>query len=309
MTAIRLARGITGRPLIIKFEGGYHGHSDGLLVKAGSGLITAAEGDTEPSSAGVPAPIAALTLQLPFGDLEAVAHVFASHPDQVAAVLLEPMPANNGLLKQSQAFLQGLRRLTADHGSLLIFDEVISGFRVGWGGYGALVGVQPDLVTLGKVIGGGMPVGAVVGPTALMSQLAPTGPVYQAGTLSGNPVSMAAGVATLSKLQDGTIYARLEELGQRLERRFAAAGRSWPQVQRQGSVFWLYFDTDALPDRADTISAVHVQRFNQLHAGMLLAGYYIAPSAYEVAFLSAAHTNAEVDAYVDAVLRGCAALD
>lgn len=309
MTAIRLVRGATGRPLIVKFEGGYHGHSDGLLVKAGSGLVTAAEGDTEPSSAGVPAPIAALTLQLPFGDLAAVEQVFATHPDQIAAVLLEPMPANNGLLQQTPDFLAGLRKITAEHGSLLVFDEVISGFRVGWGGYGSLVDVQPDLVTLGKVIGGGMPVGAVVGGQSLMEKLAPTGPVYQAGTLSGNPVSMAAGLATLTKLQDGAIYAHLEQLGQHLEHRLASSGRAWPQIRRQGSVFWLFYDETPLPTDADGITDLHVQRYKDLFTGTLDAGFYIAPSAYEVGFLSAAHTIAHVDAFADAVLAGCAKLD
>ncbi|MCO4762577.1 MAG: glutamate-1-semialdehyde 2,1-aminomutase [Myxococcales bacterium] len=302
MTAIRLARGITGRPLIVKFEGGYHGHSDGLLVKAGSGLVTAVEGDTEPSSAGVPAAIASATLQVPFADLAAVEALFKAHPEDIAAVILEPMPANNGLLLQQPEFLAGLRRLTADHGSLLIFDEVISGFRVGWGGYGKLVDIQPDLVTLGKVIGGGMPVGAVVGPKALMEQLAPMGPVYQAGTLSGNPVSMAAGLATLNKLSDSAIYERLEALGQRVEDRIAAANRSWPQVQRQGSLFWLYLDDGPLPADADAISQTHVARFKELHGQLLAAGFYVPPSAYEVMFLSAAHTAAQLDQFVDAVL-------
>ncbi len=308
MTALRLARGATGRSKVIKFEGGYHGHSDALLVKAGSGLITAADPDSEPSSAGVPAEVAATTLQVPFGDLDAVTRLFERVGHDIAAVILEPMPANNGLLVQTPGFLAGLRALTAEHGALLIFDEVISGFRTGWGGYSA--GVTPDLVTLGKVIGGGMPVGAVVGPRATMEHLAPTGPVYQAGTLSGNPVSMAAGHATLSQLADGAVYARLEALGARLQARIEGGRtRSWPQVQRVGSIVWLYLDEGALPTRADTISQTHVTRFNHLHGQLLDAGFYVPPSAYEVLFLSAAHTDAEVDALADAVLSAVAGLD
>ena len=305
MTAIRLARGATGRPYVVKFEGGYHGHSDGLLVKAGSGLITAADPDTEPSSAGVPAEIAGATLQLPFADLAAVERLFAEVGDQIAAIILEPMPANNGLLIQSVDFLWGLREICDAHGALLIFDEVISGFRVGWGGYGEALGLQPDLVTLGKTIGGGMPVGAVVGPRQLMEQLAPTGPVYQAGTLSGNPVSMAAGLATISRLASGEVYGYLEGLGHLFEERIRAAGISWLQVRRQGSVLWLYLDDGPIPTRADQISQRHVARFNQIHGALLEDGFYVPPSAYEVMFLSRAHQPEQVAAFADAIVTHC----
>jgi len=309
MTALRIARGATGRPLIVKFEGGYHGHSDGLLVKAGSGLITGAEADSEPTSAGIPGGVAATTLVLPFGDLDAVRQLFAQHGDQVAALVIEPVPANNGLLPQGRAYLEGLRAITSEHGALLIFDEVITGFRTRYGGYGHGQGVQPDLVTLGKVIGGGMPIGAIVGPERYMDLLAPVGPVYQAGTLSGNPVSVAAGTTTLELLEDGDAYARLETLGAHLEQRIAGSGRSWPQVRRVGSICWLYFDDGPLPTTADGIAEVHVRRFNEMHGTLLERGLYLPPSAYEVLFLSTAHTVEDIDELIDTVLACCDAID
>ncbi|MEY3014543.1 MAG: hypothetical protein RIT45_3278 [Pseudomonadota bacterium] len=304
MTALRLARGATGRSSILKFSGGYHGHIDSLLVRAGSGLVTAAEGDAEPTSAGIPHDVAATTLVAPLGDLDAVRGVFAAHGDHIAAVIVEPMPANNGLLLQTDAWLRGLRALCDQHGALLIFDEVISGFRLQFGGYGDLHGVRADLITLGKVIGGGMPVGAVVAPRALLELLAPIGPVYQAGTLSGNPVSMAAGLATLRKLQDPAVYAHLEALGARFETRLCDRGVREPIVIRQGSIVWPYFDADApAPDAAEKVSDRHVARFNALHRPLLDAGFFLPPSAYEVLFLSAAHTEADVDALVDAIVE------
>lgn len=309
MTALRIARGATGRQLIVKFEGGYHGHSDGLLVKAGSGLITGAEAGTEPTSAGIPTGVAATTLVVPLGDLAAVREIFASHGDQIAALVVEPVPANNGLLPQGRAWLQGLRDITTAHGALLIFDEVITGFRTRYGGYGDGQGIQADLVTLGKIIGGGMPIGAIVGPARRMDLLAPVGPVYQAGTLSGNPVSVAAGSATLELLADGGPYEHLEQIGAHMALRVRQSGRAWPQIQRVGSICWLYFDDSPLPTAADGISALHVRRFNQLHGKLLDLGLYLPPSAYEVLFLSTAHVVADIDELMDAVFTLCADLD
>ncbi len=302
MTALRLARGATGRSLIVKFEGGYHGHSDGLLVKAGSGLITGAQPGAEASSQGIPHEIAALTICLPFGNLPEVEKLFAFHGSRIAAVILEPLPANNGLLVQTPEFLAGLRRITSQHGSLLIFDEVISGFRLRFGGYGATTGVKPDLVTLGKIVGGGMPIGAVVGPQKLLSLLAPVGPVYQAGTLSGNPVSIAAGLKTLEKLKNPQVYAHIDALGVRLEAKLAAAKIPWLRVRRVGSIVWPYFVEGPLPTRADEISPQAIERYNAIYNAVLDAGVYMPPSAYEVMFLSAAHNEAHVDSLADALI-------
>lgn len=300
MTAIRLARGATQRSLIVKFEGGYHGHFDSLLVKAGSGLVTLADPGGEASSAGVPKELAHLTITLPFDDLSAVEQLFAEHGSRIAAIILEPLPANNGLLVQSDEFLRGLRRITRDHGALLIFDEVISGFRLQCGGYGELAGVQADIVTLGKIVGGGMPLGALVGSAKLLSLLAPVGPVYQAGTLSGNPVSIAAGLATMRKLADPQVYRHLDQLGAYLEHQLRGTGIPWLRGQRKGSIFWPYFDEGEIPRRADAISPKAILRFNAMYAHMLQSGYYLPPSAYEVLFLSAAHTQAHIDGLVGA---------
>ena len=289
MTAIRLARGATGRPAILKFEGGYHGHSDSLLVKAGSGLATFGIS----SSAGVPAALAAHTLVLPFDDEAALVEAFARHGANLAAAIVEPLPGNNGLLEQRPAWLRRLRELCDAHGSLLIFDEVISGFRTCYGGYGESVGVLPDLVTLGKIVGGGMPVGALTGPRGLMEQLSPTGGVYQAGTLSGNPVAMAAGAATLDLLADGTAYARLEALGAALDRALSAvrAPLSWRRV---GSLAWLVPGGGPVPRAAADIEPESIAAYNRIYRPLLDKGLYLAPSGYEVLFLSTAHTEADV---------------
>ncbi len=308
MTALRLARGATGRPLIVKFEGGYHGHVDSLLVKAGSGLVTLADSGSEASTKGVPKEVAGLTITLPFDDLPAVEKLFAEHGERIAAIILEPLPANNGLLFQTDAFLAGLRSITAKHGALLIFDEVISGFRLRYGSYGQGAGVQPDLITLGKIVGGGMPLGAIVGSTQLLSLLAPVGPVYQAGTLSGNPVSIAAGLATLAKLRDPALYRRLDQLGAYLEHKLQATGIEWLRGRRVGSIFWPYFDVGPIPNRADAISPVAVQRFNGMYHLMLQAGLYLPPSAYEVLFLSSRHTEADIDRLVAAWVSAAAQL-
>ena len=219
MSAVRLARGATGRERVVKFEGCYHGHFDGFLVRAGSGLATFGC----PSSAGVPPALAALTEVLPLDDEEAAELLFASKGSEIAAVVIEPLPANAGLLIQRQAFLSRLRELCDEHGALLVFDEVISGFRVAPGGMSELTAITPDIATLGKIVGGGMPVGAYLGRAELMEQLAPRGPIYQAGTLSGNPVAMAAGLATLRELEDPSLYRRLEELGARLQEGWQSA--------------------------------------------------------------------------------------
>jgi glutamate-1-semialdehyde 2,1-aminomutase len=304
MTALRLARGATGRPLVLKFEGGYHGHVDALLVKAGSGLATFGTAST----AGVPEAVAATTIVVPFDDEAALEAAFARHGAELACAIVEPIPANDGLLLPRPGFLQGLRDLCTRHGALLIFDEVISGFRFRYGGVAPLVGVRPDLVTLGKIVGGGMPVGAITGPAGLMDKLAPLGPVYQAGTLSGNPVSCAAGIATLARLRDGEAYERLERLGARLQDGLERAGISWLRAARMGSVAWLCLCDGELPRRADRIDPLAVRRYDALHPRMLDRGFYMAPSAHEVLFLSLAHSESDVDALCDALAEECSAL-
>jgi glutamate-1-semialdehyde 2,1-aminomutase len=309
MTALRLARGATGRDLVVKFDGGYHGHFDGMLVKAGSGLATFAIAD----SGGVPENIAASTLVADLDREASVEDLFSRYGDRIAAVIIEPMPANNGLLLQRDEFLEFLRDITRRQGSLLIFDEVISGFRLRFGGYGDLVGggaggrVRPDLVTLGKIIGGGMPIGAVVGGAAVMDRLSPLGPVYQAGTLSGNPVSLAAGIATLKELRDNPPYDALERLGARLVAALEGSGLPWARAVRKGSVVWLYLDEAPFPRASADVSTAAIERFNAIYRGLLDQGLYLPPSAMEVMFLSAAHTDAEVDALARAVTDGLGA--
>jgi glutamate-1-semialdehyde 2,1-aminomutase len=299
MSAIRLARGATGRDVIVKFSGCYHGHADHLLVAAGSGLATAGL----PTSAGVPREFAALTRVLPLDDEQKVTELFAREGDRIAAVIIEPVPANNGLLLQRPAFLATLRSLTERHGALLIFDEVISGFRVARGGAAEYYGITPDLATFGKIIGGGLPAGAFAGPRRLMAHLAPDGPVYQAGTLSGNPLAMAAGVATLRLLTRLDAWAQLERLGASLERQIAPVlSRSSVPValNRLGSLLWLSFQDGAVPRSAEAVEAAAAQRFSPVFHGLLDRGHYIAPSAYEVLFLSLAHTAADISHFVEA---------
>ena len=294
MTAIRLARGATGRAKIVKFDGGYHGHSDSLLVKAGSGLATSGLA----SSAGVPEAFAAQTIVLPFDDEAALDETFATHGSEIACVALEPVPGNNGLLLQRQAWLERLRALCTEHGSLLLFDEVISGFRSRYGGLDAPLGITPDLTTLGKIVGGGMPIGALLGRREVMEQLAPTGPVYQAGTLSGNPISVAAGLTTLKLLEDESVYDHLEDLGAYLEA--GLAGVDGTQVVRSGSLLWPYLGEGQPPRRADQIPPSQAQRFAPIHAGLIQRGFYLPPSAYEVLFLSTAHTKDDLDGLIKA---------
>ncbi|MGE0190516.1 MAG: glutamate-1-semialdehyde 2,1-aminomutase [Planctomycetota bacterium] len=292
MSAVRLARGVTGRDKIVKLAGCYHGHADHLLVQAGSGLATFGV----PSSAGVPAAFAGQTIVLPLDDEEAATRLFREQGAAIAAVLIEPIPANHGLLLQRPAYLEHLRTLTRQAGALLVFDEVISGFRVAPGGAAELYGITPDLVTYGKVVGGGMPVGAFGGPRATMRQLAPEGPVYQAGTLSGNPVAMAAGATALRVLRRENAWTRLEALGARLE----AAARPLLEphgvrLVRVGSVFWLDFAVGEPTRRPDRIAADAADRFRGLFNRLLDDGILMAPSAYEVGFLSLAHTPEHVD--------------
>lgn len=286
LTALRIARGATNRPLILKFSGCYHGHVDPMLVKAGSGLVSFGLGD----SAGISDAVAATTLVVPLDDAEALATAFATHGDQIAAAIIEPLPANNGLLVQRPEFLKQLRQLCTAHGSLLIFDEVISGFRFGYHGYERLVDILPDLTTLGKIVGGGLPLAAVVGPARLLDLLAPQGPVYQAGTMAGNPVAVAAGKATMDVLARGDVYRHLETLG--------AAFDAYPKKLawvRQGPILWPWFG-EGEAARSDSAIDVSVKPlFARMHAAWLEAGIYFPPSAFEVAFLSAAHTVAQVE--------------
>ena len=300
MSAIRLARGATGRDLIVKFAGCYHGHSDHLLVSAGSGLATFGQ----PSSAGVPKAFTELTRVLPLDDEAALIKLFDEEGTRIAAVIIEPIPANNGLLIQRKDFLSALRKHTQTAGALLIFDEVISGFRVGPGGAAAHYGITPDLATFGKIIGGGLPVGAFGGSRKIMGHIAPAGPVYQAGTLSGNPVAMAAGATTLAILQRDNLWARLEDMGATMEQRLAPilADAPMPVGQvRVGSVSWLYFQDGPPPRSAAALDDDAGKRFAPVFQGLLKRGIYIAPSAYEVCFLSAAHSREYIDRFASAL--------
>jgi glutamate-1-semialdehyde 2,1-aminomutase len=304
MSAIRLARGFTGRDLIVKFDGCYHGHSDGLLVKAGSGALTLGY----PDSAGVPADIARQTLVLPFNDPEALRRVFEQHDGQLAAVILELVPANAGLYLPRPGYLELLRQLTRDHGSVLIADEVMTGFRLGPAGAQGVFGLTPDLSCFGKIIGGGLPVGAFGGRAEIMDQLAPLGPVYQAGTLSGNPLAMAAGLAALDALQSSDAWNRLEAVGSELEQGMVAVAKATQipmQFQRIGSMFCGYFTEEPVWNLADAMRSDRT-RFARFFHGMLDRGVYLAPSQFEAGFISTAHTSAEIEATIraaEAVLR------
>jgi glutamate-1-semialdehyde 2,1-aminomutase len=294
MTAIRLARGATGRDVIIKFDGCYHGHADSLLVKAGSGGATFGV----PDSQGVPAALAALTVAVPFNDLDAVTTAFESRRGQVAAVLVEPVAGNMGVVPPAPGFLKGLRELCTRHGALLVFDEVITGFRVAFGGAQALYGVKPDLTCLGKIIGGGLPVGAYGGPRELMNRVAPLGGVYQAGTLSGNPLAVAAGLATLRALEDRAVYDRLEALGASLESgiRTAAAASEVPvAVNRVGSLLTTFFTDGPVTDYASAKRA-DTARYARFFHAMLDRGVFLAPSQFEAAFVSLAHSEQDIAA-------------
>jgi len=298
MSAIRLARGYTGRDLLVKFEGCYHGHSDSLLVKAGSGMLTLGH----PSSAGVPADLAQHTLVLDYNDSNALAAAFAEHGPRIAAVIVEPVAGNMNLVLPQHEFLATLRELCTRHGAVLIFDEVMTGLRVGVGSAQGLYGITPDLTTLGKVIGGGMPVGAFGGRREIMARIAPLGPVYQAGTLSGNPVAVAAGLATLQLLQEAGFYERLGERTRQLVTglQAAAARHGVPfSAQSVGGMFGFYFAARC-PQTYGEVMACDTQAFNRFFHGMLDAGHYFAPSAFEAGFVSAAHSEADIASTVAA---------
>jgi len=305
MSAIRLARGFTGRDAIVKFEGCYHGHADSLLVKAGSGLLTFGN----PSSGGVPADFAKHTIVLPYNDVAALEDVFANRGGEIATVILEPVVGNMNLVMPSRAFLDALRALCTKHGSILIFDEVMTGFRVGPKGAQDLFGIDADLVTLGKVIGGGMPVGAFGGRRDIMEKISPLGAVYQAGTLSGSPVAVAAGLETLRLISEPGFYEKLSARTRQLTDGLTAAAQKHGIAfcaQAVGGMFGLYF-TDTLPASYNEVMACDKERFNRFFHGMLEAGHYFAPASFEAGFVSAAHTEADVAATIaaaDAVFAG-----
>ena len=306
MSAIRLARGYTGRSKIIKFEGCYHGHADFLLVKAGSGALTYGN----PTSAGVPAEVAAQTLVLDYNDLAGVERTLEKIGSEIAAIIVEPVAGNMNLVQPAPGFLEGLRELCSKHGVVLIFDEVMTGFRVGPQGAQGLYGITPDLTTLGKVIGGGLPVGAFGGRADIMGRLAPVGPVYQAGTLSGNPIAVAAGLATLKATRAPGFYERLAERTLALVEGLAAAAAETGEVFSAASVggmFGIYFS--AMPPRSYAeVMACDKDRFNRFFHAMILDGVYLAPSAYEAGFVSAAHSEADIAATVNAARRAFASL-
>ncbi|RVU00223.1 glutamate-1-semialdehyde-2,1-aminomutase [Mucilaginibacter limnophilus] len=293
MSAIRLARGYTKRDKILKFEGCYHGHSDSLLVKAGSGLVTFGE----TSSAGVPKAFADETIVIALNDKEALQKAFEEFKDQIAAVIIEPVPANNGLLLQHKEYLQYLREISAQNGTLLIFDEVISGFRLGFEGAAGYYGIKPDIITYGKIIGGGMPVGAYGASTQIMDTISPVGPVYQAGTLSGNPVAMGAGIAQLTELLRSGFYrdlnAKAEEFAEAIQR-FATARNYKFKVFTIGSMFWFAF-TDKDIRKAEDIDPASMEKFKIMHRELLNRGIYLGPSGYEVGFVSSAHTKVDLE--------------
>jgi len=293
MTALRLARGYTGRSKILKFEGCYHGHGDSLLVKAGSGALTFGQ----PSSAGVPPAIAGETLVLDYNDLDQVSHLFAQRADEIAGVIVEPVAGNMNLVAPRAGFLQGLRDLCDRYGAVLIFDEVMTGFRLHARGAQGLFGITPDITTLGKVIGGGMPVAAFGGKRAIMEKIAPLGPVYQAGTLSGNPVAVAAGLATLRLLRAPGFYEALTQRAAQLCSKLSEAAKAADvpfSAQSIGGMFGIYFSPRPPQTFADVMTGDR-ERFNRFFHAMLSAGVYLAPSAYEAGFVSAAHSAADIE--------------
>ncbi len=305
MGAVRLARAATGRDLILKFDGCYHGHADSLLAAAGSGLATLAI----PGSPGVPPGTVADTLVASFNDLEGVAELFARQGERVAAVIVEPVAGNMGVVPPEPGFLAGLRTLSSEYGALLILDEVMTGFRVARGGAQQRYGITPDLTCLGKVIGGGLPVGAFGGRAALMGQLAPAGPVYHAGTLSGNPLAVTAGLATLRELDSPLPYQRLEEMGARLEEGMSSAGRRLGvpiRVNRVGSMLTFFFSEAAVRDYASA-RAGDLARFSAVHRGLLERGVFWPPSQFEAGFLSLAHTDLDLDRLLEAFSDALAA--
>jgi len=308
MSAIRLARGFTGRDTIVKFEGCYHGHSDSLLIKAGSGALTLGV----PTSPGVPKALASHTVTLNYNDVEQVERVFRQIGAQVACVIVEPVAGNMNCILPAPDFLQALRRECDRSGALLIFDEVMTGFRVALGGAQALYGVRPDLTTLGKIIGGGMPVGAFGGRRDVMEQLAPLGPVYQAGTLSGNPVAMIAGITTLELIGTPGFHQRLGAMTDILVERLATAAAGAGIALATNHVcgmFGFFFTTERHVDRYEKVMACDVERFKRFFHGMLSEGVYFAPSAFEAGFLSAAHSAADIETTIAAAARVFASMN
>ena len=307
MSAIRLARGHTGRDKIIKFEGCYHGHSDSLLIKAGSGALTLGV----PSSPGVPASLAEHTITLPYNDIDAVRAAFAELGQEIACVIVEPIAGNMNMVSPVPGFLESLRDACSEAGALLVFDEVMTGFRVAKGGAQAVFGVEPDLTTLGKIVGGGMPAAAFGGRADIMASIAPDGPVYQAGTLSGNPVAMAAGLATLEQIDQPGFYESLTASTKRLTDGLAAAAADTGisvSTENQGGMFGLIFTNDGPVRSFAQVAAADVERFKQFFHGMLDHGVYLAPSAFEAGFVSAAHSNADIDATIAAARKVFATL-
>jgi glutamate-1-semialdehyde 2,1-aminomutase len=301
MSAIRLARGFTKRDKIIKFDGCYHGHADSLLVKAGSGALTFGN----PDSAGVPAAFTQHTVVLPYNDCEAVKAAFAANPSQIAGIIVEPVPGNAGLYLPQPGYLEFLREITKANGALLLFDEVMTGFRLAKGGAQERFGITPDLSCFGKVIGGGLPVGAFGGRAEIMDYLAPVGPVYQAGTLSGNPLAMAAGLAALEELAASNAYAKLEQLGAALEAGMKDAAKSAGvpvQFNRCGSMFCGYFTSEPVHNVAEAMKSDR-ERFKKYFQGLLEEGIYIAPSQFEAGFMSTAHSQADIAKTVKAAAK------
>jgi glutamate-1-semialdehyde 2,1-aminomutase len=306
MSAIRLARGATGRSKIVKFEGCYHGHGDSFLVKAGSGALTFGV----PTSPGVPKAAADLTLTLPYNDIEAARELFAEHGGDIAGLIIEPVAGNMNCIPPKDGYLAALRELCTQHGALLIFDEVMTGFRVALGGAQAHYGITPDLTCFGKIIGGGMPVGAYGGRRDLMQQIAPSGPIYQAGTLSGNPVAMAAGLAMLQLIQAPGFHDDLTARTVRLTDGILGAARKAGipfSVNRVGAMFGLFFTNETVESYAQA-TAADVAAFNRFFHGMLERGVYLAPSAFEAGFVSSAHGDAEIEATIDAATATFATL-
>ena len=304
MSAIRLARGVTGKPKLIKFEGCYHGHVDSLMVKAGSGLATFGIS----TSAGIPESFAQETIVLPLANLEAVEDCLKQHSDQIAAIILEPVPANNGLLLQDKSYLEGLRQLCTQYNVLLIFDEVISGFRVNLEGAAGYYGIQPDIITYGKIIGGGMPVGAFAASAEIMSHIAPEGAVYQAGTLSANPVAMAAGLATMEILVRSSFYPQLEEKTKNFVQnvqQYCDDKNYNVSIVTIGSIFWVAFTKERII-RSDQIDSKSMEHFKVLHHELLQRGVYLGPSGYEVGFVSDAHSPEDLNQAAEKI---CDAMD
>lgn len=303
MSAVRLARGFTGRDIVLKFEGCYHGHSDAMLVKAGSGVATLGI----PGSAGVPAGTAKDTIALPYNNLAVVEEAFENYPGKIACIIVEPVVGNAGTIAPAPGYLESLRSLTTQHGALLILDEVMTGFRLSLGGAQQIYGIEPDLTTLGKIIGGGLPCGAFGGRAEILAQLAPLGPVYQAGTLSGNPLAMAAGIATLRELiaREAEIYPALERTTEAIASGVAALAREHNlplTTNRVGSMFTWFFTPHAVSD-FESAATSDTAAFAQFHRAMLEAGVWLPPSQFEAAFVSASHGPAEVDAVI-AAARG-----